>query len=239
MASISERLVLRAEVFHDTRHIIGHTTELSPTYVLIRTDEELAVGDAVRVRLSFPRLLPPLELEARVTAIDPGLGHGYARGVTLGFDDGTTAHDGVLKLLGSLDDRIVVAPFRILVVEDSPIMRDFLQLGAERFLAGAGNIVVETADTAELALTYLQRETYDLVLADLFLPGDLDGAALVREVRAEQPHLPVIGFSVGGAKAREAFLTAGADLFLDKPVMVKDVFATLERLTVMQARRSA
>jgi hypothetical protein len=46
----------------------------------------------------------------------------------------------------------------------------------------------------------------------------------------------VIGFSVGGVVARDAFLSAGADMFLDKPVMMRDVFTTLERLVVKRGR---
>ena len=72
---------------------------------------------------------------------------------------------------------------------------------------------------------------------DLFLPGALSGADLVRELRTRRVDLPVIGFSVGGTAARRAFLEAGADLFLDKPIALRDVFATLERLSVAAARR--
>jgi CheY-like chemotaxis protein len=118
-------------------------------------------------------------------------------------------------------------------------MRDFMQLGADRFIGSAVQVTVETTDSAEHALVYLARQSYQLVLVDLYLPGLMDGAALVRTLRETQTDLPVIGFSVGGEAARTAFLAAGADLFLDKPVVVKDVFSTLERLTLMRARSTA
>jgi len=35
----------------------------------------------------------------------------------------------------------------------------------------------------------------------------------------------------------EALLEAGADLYLDKPVKVKDVFATVQRLTLLNVRK--
>ena len=115
-------------------------------------------------------------------------------------------------------------------------MRDFIQMGADRFTRGTVRVIVDTADAAETALELMRDHTYDLVLVDLYLPGPMDGAELVRTLRTTEADLPVIGFSVGGVVARDAFLSAGADLFLDKPVMMRDVFTTLERLVLKQAR---
>lgn len=240
-STAAERMVLRAELFHNARQIIGHTTELTPRSVFVRTDAQLAIGDLVGVRLSFPRLLAPLELAAHVVATAPGLGHGYSAGVTLEFNAAVLEQERITQLLS----RPVAASFvgvkivRILVVEDSALMRDFMQLGADRFIGSAVQVIVETTDSAEHALVYLGRQSYELALVDLFLPGLMDGAALVRTLRETHTDLPVIGFSVGGEAARTAFLAAGADLFLDKPVVVKDVFSTLERLTLMRARSTA
>ena len=57
-----ERMVLRAELVHDGRCIVGHTTEIGASSVFVRTDEPVAVGSEVQLRLSFPRLFAPLEL---------------------------------------------------------------------------------------------------------------------------------------------------------------------------------
>jgi CheY-like chemotaxis protein len=236
-SQLSERVVLRAELTHETRQIVAHTTELTTASVFIRTDERLAVGAIVELRLSFPRLFAPLEVEAHVVAVDPGLGHGYTAGVQLALRPSPEAHARLAWLLGDLaseEDQVS----RILVVEDSALMRDFVQLGADRFTRGSIRVVVDTADTAESALVVMQGHHYDLVLVDLYLPGVMDGAALVRVLRTMEQDLPVIGFSVGGEAAREAFMSAGADLFLDKPVMMRDVFTTLERLVVKKVRAS-
>jgi DNA-binding response OmpR family regulator len=58
----------------------------------------------------------------------------------------------------------------------------------------------------------------------------MSGADLVRAIRQRGLDTPVIGFSIGGTKARTAFLDAGADMYLDKPVMLRDIFGTLKRL---------
>lgn len=233
----SERMVLRAELVHHARQIIAHTTELTSASVFVRTDEPLALGESVSLRLSFPRLLAPLDLDAHVVSIDPGLGHGYAAGVKLEFHAAPDARDRLAWLLGDVTTEVPRADVsRILVVEDSALMRDFIQLGADRFTRGSVRVVVDTADSAEAALDVMRGHTYDLVLVDLYLPGPMDGAALVRALRTTEADLPVIGFSVGGVVARDEFLSAGADLFLDKPVMMRDVFTTLERLVVKQGR---
>jgi CheY-like chemotaxis protein/Tfp pilus assembly protein PilZ len=230
-------MVLRAELVHRARQIIAHTTELTPASVFVRTDEPLALGESVALRLSFPRLLAPLDLEAHVVSIDPGLGHGYSAGVKLEFHAEPNERDRLAWLLGDVSTEVPRDDVsRILVVEDSALMRDFIQLGADRFTRGSVRVVVDTADTAESALEVMRGHTYALVLVDLYLPGPMDGAALVRTLRTTEADLPVIGFSVGGVAARDAFLSAGADLFLDKPVMMRDVFTTLERLVVKQAR---
>lgn len=236
-ATQSERMVLRAELVHQARQIIAHTTELTQASVFVRTDEPLAVGESVSLRLSFPRLLAPLDLDAHVVSIDPGLGHGYAAGVKLEFHAAPDERDRLAWLLGDVSSEVPRDDVsRILVIEDSALMRDFIQLGADRFTRGSVRVVVDTADTAEAALEVMRGHTYDLVLVDLYLPGAMDGAALVRTLRTTEKDLPVIGFSVGGVVARDAFLSAGADMFLDKPVMMRDVFTTLERLVVKQAR---
>jgi CheY-like chemotaxis protein len=80
--------------------------------------------------------------------------------------------------------------------------------------------------------------TYDLAIVDYYLP-ELNGAQLVKRMRAE-PRLaavPIVAVSVGGTEARDATLAAGADLFLDKPLVLKDLFATLERLNAHGAQR--
>ena len=42
--------------------------------------------------------------------------------------------------------------------------------------------------------------------------------------------MSIVGMSVGGEGARRAMLGAGADIFLAKPIVLKDLFCTLEFL---------
>lgn len=234
--STAERMVLRAELVHEARQIIAHTTEINSTSVVIRTDEPMALGDRVAMRLSFPRLFEPLSLDAKVVAVDPGLGHGYGAVVRFDYRAAAAECARLAWLLGDGMAKDARRFARILVIEDSALVRDFVQFSADRFSSGNVRVVVDATDTAEAGLALLDTTTYDLVLVDLYLPGTMDGAAVVRNARATEPDLPVIGFSVGGITAREAFLSAGADLFLEKPVTIRDVFTTLERLVLKKDR---
>jgi CheY-like chemotaxis protein len=237
---ICERMVLRAELSHDRREIVAHTTELTRDTVVVRTDERLSRGDVVSLRLSFRQLLAPVQLAARVVAIDPGFGHGYFPGVTLALESPTPEQqEHLARIIGAIDDGAAGEPptCRVLVVEDSQLMREHIETRAERATDDSVRVIVDTADTPERALELLGANSYALAIVDLFLP-DRTGDKLVRTIRKRGlDQLAVIGCSVGGAEARTAFLDAGADLYLDKPVKVKDVFATVQRLTLLNARK--
>lgn len=226
-----ERMVLRAELFHESGSIVAHTTAVGANTVVVRTDERIAVGSSVTLRLSFPRLFAPIEMSAQVASRDAGSGHGYYAGFTLDFD----REERLARLLERPDDAPSQGSIRILLVEDSPVMCDIVAQVAATF-SRTFQIATTSLSSAEDAMKVLERETFDLAVVDMFLPGQLTGADLVRTMRARSLDLPVIGLSVGGSKARLAFLDAGADLFLDKPVAVRDVFTTLERLSVVAAR---
>lgn len=228
-----ERIVLRAELFERDQHVVAHTIELSPAWVSVRTDAHLDLGAAVRIRLSFARLLPPVELEARVVSRDGGSGHGYQAGYRLELLGSPEARARLRPLLVRLEpDAAVTRRCRILLVEDSAVMRDSVEHGASR-ASGPVEVVASSTASSEDALAMIEREPPDLALIDHFLPGPWSGADLVRELRARGLDVPVIGYSIGGAAARDAFLAAGADLFLDKPVILRDVFRTLQRLTMI------
>jgi CheY-like chemotaxis protein len=237
---IYDHMVLRAEISHDQREIVAHTTELTRDSAVVRTDEQLSLGDVVTLRLSFRQLLAPVQLAARVTATDPGSGLGYFPGVTLAFDTPTPAQqEHLARLVGAVDDDDAGEPptCRVLVVEDSQLMREHVEARAGRVTEGNVRVIVDTAETVARALELLETHSYAVALVDLYLPEET-GDSFVRTIRERGlDQLAVIGYSVGGATARDAFLEAGADLYLDKPVKVKDVFTTVQRLTLLNARK--
>ncbi|MBU1699551.1 MAG: sigma-54 dependent transcriptional regulator [Candidatus Eisenbacteria bacterium] len=102
----------------------------------------------------------------------------------------------------------------ILIVDDEAGIRAFI---AEA-LAEEGYLTVEAAD-GSAAVEKLRRRGFDLVLTDLRMPGPVDGMALVRMLRAEQPDVEIIVLTAHGTvdSAVEA-MKLGAFDYLQKPV---------------------
>ena len=80
------RLLLRAEIHAEGRVIVGHTTELSSERVFVQTWQRLPVGSQVGVILSFPRLIAPIALSARVLGTSAAANPGDDHGIALGLD---------------------------------------------------------------------------------------------------------------------------------------------------------
>ncbi len=122
--------------------------------------------------------------------------------------------------------------YRVLLVEDNDLIRDMFAYGVRKyFRAGGGRVIVDMAGDGELAWRMLQVARYDLAIVDYYLPI-LNGGELIERMRREPRTraIPVMSMSVGGDEARAIFMAAGADLFVPKPMVLKDLFATLERL---------
>jgi excisionase family DNA binding protein len=116
------------------------------------------------------------------------------------------------------------AAHRVLVADDEESIRELLA----RTLALA-EYDVETVPDARSALDRLRMADYDLLIADLRMPG-MDGLLLIREARRMHPALPVIiitGFS-SEASAIEA-VNLGVVGYLVKPFRVPQVLSAVAR----------
>jgi CheY-like chemotaxis protein len=80
-------------------------------------------------------------------------------------------------------------PPTILVVDDEPAVRDLVS----GLLEDEG-YTVHTAPDGLAAVEVVARESPDLVLTDLYMPG-LDGRELIARLRREWPRLPIVVLS--------------------------------------------
>jgi DNA-binding response OmpR family regulator/Tfp pilus assembly protein PilZ len=232
------RFIVRAEIRTPTESVISYGFDLTDTSIFVVTEWHAAIGTQVALRLSFPRILEPIDVTARITDIRVAGEPGEPGGIRLMFDPEPGDVDAKLT---SLLDRVSAPhdaatiteerPCRVLLVDDSWLIRDMFAHGTARFFDRPGALAVDHAEDAEHAWGKLASSTYDLVIIDYFLPSE-DGASLIARLRRDQrlADTPVVAISVGGRDAREATLSAGADLFVDKPLVFRDLFNTLRML---------
>ncbi len=113
---------------------------------------------------------------------------------------------------------------RVLVVDDESSIRELLQ----KTLALA-EYDVDVAPDGRAALERLRLGNYDLLIADLKMPG-MDGLTLIREAKRLKTDLPVIiitGFSTESSAIDAVNL--GVAGYLTKPFRVPQVLAAAAR----------
>lgn len=138
-------------------------------------------------------------------------------------------------------------PLRLLVVDDDPTSRKFLQI-----LLGRAGHEVKMLETAEAMLSeWVLGARFDAVLLDLRLPQmsglelavqlrELEGAAVNTAVSARSgtaptgAHTHLIALTASALEEdRRQALQAGFDQFLPKPVRVAELQRALDRVPVM------
>ena len=113
---------------------------------------------------------------------------------------------------------------KILIVDDDGDLRTLLGLC---FLRRGHSIVV--AGDGAVGLQCVATHAPDLLVTDLNMPV-LDGLELLRRLRANGYHdLPVLVLTARSDQ-RAAAIAAGADAFLVKPVPLRQLGETAERL---------
>jgi len=114
----------------------------------------------------------------------------------------------------------------ILVVDDERRIRTILN----RYLSKEGFRVSEAAGGTAMR-SALERDSIDLVLLDLVMPGE-DGLSLARQIR-QRSEVPVIMLTGKGELIdRVVGLEAGADDYIAKPFHLREVLARIR--TVMR-----
>jgi two-component system, NarL family, invasion response regulator UvrY len=114
---------------------------------------------------------------------------------------------------------------RILLVDDHPVVRHGIRTILTERLTGA---VVGEAGDADSALSQVRSTDWDVVLADISLPGT-NGLDLIKELRRLQPALPTVVVSIHPASqfARRA-LAAGAAGYLTKDSTPEEFIVAIE-----------
>jgi PAS domain S-box-containing protein len=75
----------------------------------------------------------------------------------------------------------------VLLIEDNP---DVLEVTTS-MLHELG-FEVTAASGVEMAMQLAQSRAFDLIISDIVIPGEIDGVALARALRAQQPNIPIL-----------------------------------------------
>lgn len=116
---------------------------------------------------------------------------------------------------------------RVLVVDDNPVNRQILQeqltlLGCTTHLEASG----------EAALTLANKDRFDIVFTDLFMPG-MDGYSLARALRAEGYQGRIIGITANAILDKDKeWSAAGMDALLIKPLPMAALRDSLQPATL-------
>ncbi len=107
---------------------------------------------------------------------------------------------------------------KLLIIDDEKSILDLLAVVFEK-----EGYSVQTALSATKALELIENEDFDLILTDIRLP-EISGMEILRRVRNEKPHLPVVMITAYGTikQAVEA-LKAGALDYIVKPFDVEEL----------------
>jgi signal transduction histidine kinase/DNA-binding NarL/FixJ family response regulator/HPt (histidine-containing phosphotransfer) domain-containing protein len=118
-------------------------------------------------------------------------------------------------------------PLRVLVAEDHPVNRAYLEAVLDKL--GHQAVFKEDGDGAVRAM---QQHEFDVVLMDLHMPG-MDGFAAARAIRSMPPprgRVPIIALTADAFQAsRDLARQAGMDGFLTKPAHLPQLREALER----------
>ena len=106
----------------------------------------------------------------------------------------------------------------ILIVDDDDVQREVSYLILKKL-----GYNVEAVDCGEKAIKLLQKESRDLIILDMIMPGGIDGAETYRRIQAINPNQKAIvlsGFSESD-RVKEV-MNLGAGAFVQKPLTRKE-----------------
>src|SRR5438105_5118896 len=134
-------------------------------------------------------------------------------------------------LVRNAQTQLVMTPIRILVVDDSVVIRKLL---ADTLSADAALEVVGVASDGQIALSKVALLKPDLVTLDVEMPV-MDGLETLVALRKLYPKLPVIMFSTlteRGAAATLDALSLGASDYATKPSNTGNPAVAIERIRI-------
>ncbi|MBA3011678.1 MAG: response regulator [Proteobacteria bacterium] len=118
---------------------------------------------------------------------------------------------------------------KVLLVDDE---REFLEIMSERMRARG--MIVTTTESADQALSIIEKESFDAIIMDFQMP-EMDGMEALKAIKKKRPELQIIlltGYATV-EKTVEA-MKIGATDFLEKPA---DLEALVEKIKTAKTEK--
>jgi signal transduction histidine kinase/ActR/RegA family two-component response regulator len=171
-----------------------------------------------------------------IAAQSVGPGHGATFIVKIPLAPECLAFPVALRSSGDADSGASLRGLRVLIVDDDEQSR--LVVAA---LLSNHDAVVMTAESADAAYEVLRSNRFDVMLADIAMPGE-DGYALLRRLRAGYVRgasmLPAAALTALAREGdRELALDAGFQMHLTKPISPRSLVTAVATLAQMNGTR--
>jgi len=115
---------------------------------------------------------------------------------------------------------------RILIVEDEHKIANAIKRGLEQ-----ERYAVDVVYDGASGLSFATTESYDLIILDRMLPGNMDGVDICRKLREQGLHTPVLMLTAKDkVRDRVEGLQSGADDYLIKPFAFEELLARVQAL---------
>jgi uncharacterized protein (TIGR02266 family) len=237
-------MLLKVEYSSTSKFFDDYTENISDGGVFIATTLPFETGQLVDFSISFPGLLDPIQLRGEVRWQRPQQ-EDLPSGIGIRFLIEQSPHqDSLRRLLTRIQSKEPrptprrPMTFRVLLVEENIVIRDMfrysIQKLTKRLSQPATRLDVVEADNNKDAWETLRTRTVHLVIVDLYTPVS-EGIQLIEEIRKHDrlKNMPILVVSSGGREGRRQAIKTGADVFLDKPIKLKQMMETIETLLVI------
>ncbi|HEY8003286.1 MAG TPA: ATP-binding protein [Phenylobacterium sp.] len=130
-------------------------------------------------------------------------------------------------------------PLRILAAEDNPVNQLVL-----RTLLDQLGVTLTIVDDGEDAVAAWRDGHFDLMLMDVQMPR-MDGPTATRRIRAAEaltgrPRTPIVALTANVMRHQlDAYVEAGMDGFVAKPIAIADLYAAIARVTAARQASDA
>ena len=121
-----------------------------------------------------------------------------------------------------------MADYNILIVEDSPTMRQLISFALKRI---RGVRIVEASDGVD-GLKKISAEKFEMIFTDINMPV-MDGLKLISLVREDANHkgIPIVVITTEGAQEdRQRALALGANDYITKPIQPNRILEVARQL---------